>query len=318
MCWIMVKQPGNNIPFDFIDEAQKRNRDGYGVSWVEDGAVQTFKTLDYEEYKTKLTELEDKLIVVHLRATSAGTTCIDNVHPFTVPTGVMFHNGTITGLKSTGTIDSDTNILAQLISKTKFKKVTDIAPLLYAITGTTYNKLVFLNKDNTVSYINKNLGIDDPNGNWYSNNYHVKEEIYNVFVYGTLKHGFSNHFYYMTDSDYVDDAFTLEKHAMIGEGNPFPYVLGVNEAGHHIKGEVYEVPASSLSRLDRLEGYPTHYDRVPTEVVLSNGEKITALMYVKKTVTAANLNEKFIEEFKKPVYTATVYKNKSYYSYDDY
>lgn len=318
MCWILVKKPQNPVPFDFIDEAQKRNRDGYGVSWVEDGAVQTFKTLDYEEYKTKLTELEDKLIVVHLRATSAGTTCIDNVHPFTVPTGVMFHNGTISGLKSTGTTDSDTNILAQLISKTKFKKVTDIAPLLYAITGTTYNKLVFLNKDNTVSYINKNLGIDDPNGNWYSNNYHVKEEIYNVFVYGTLKHGFSNHFYYMTDSDYVDDAFTLEKHAMIGEGNHFPYVLGVNEAGHHIKGEVYEVPASSLSRLDRLEGYPTHYDRVPTEVVLSNGEKITALMYVKKTVTAANLNEKSIEEFKKPVYTATVYKNKSYYSYDDY
>ena len=318
MCWIMVKKSQNPVPFDFIDEAQKRNRDGYGVSWVEDGVVQTFKTLDYEEYKTKLTELEDKLIVVHLRATSAGTTCIDNVHPFTVPTGVMFHNGTISGLKSTGTTDSDTNILAQLISKTKFKKVTDIAPLLYAITGTTYNKLVFLNKDNTVSYINKNLGIDDPNGNWYSNNYHVKEEVYNVFVYGTLKHGFSNHFYYMTDSDYVDDAFTLEKHAMIGEGNHFPYVLGVNEAGHHIKGEVYEVPASSLSRLDRLEGYPTHYDRVPTEVVLSNGEKITALMYVKKTVTAANLNEKFIEEFKKPVYTATVYKNKSYYSYDDY
>lgn len=318
MCWILVKNPQNPVPFDFIDEAQRKNRDGYGVSWVEDGVVQTFKTLDYEEYKTKLTELEDKLIVVHLRATSAGTTCIDNVHPFTVPTGVMFHNGTITGLKSTGTTDSDTNILAQLISKTKFKKVTDIAPLLYAITGTTYNKLVFLNKDNTVSYINKNLGIDDTNGNWYSNNYHVKEEIYNVFVYGTLKHGFSNHFYYMTDSDYVDDAFTLEKHAMIGEGNPFPYVLGVNEAGHHIKGEVYEVPASSLSRLDRLEGYPTHYDRVPTEVVLSNGEKITALMYVKKTVTAANLNEKFIEEFKKPVYTATVYKNKSYYSYDDY
>jgi predicted glutamine amidotransferase len=212
-----VKKPGNNIPFDFIDEAQRKNRDGYGVSWVEDGAVQTFKTLDYEEYKTKLTELEDKLIVVHLRATSAGTTCIDNVHPFTVPTGVMFHNGTISGLKSTGTTDSDTNILAQLISKTKFNKVTDIAPLLYAITGTTYNKLVFLNKDNTVSYINKNLGIDDPNGNWYSNNYHVKEEIYNVFVYGTLKHGFSNHFYYMTDSDYVDDAFTLEKHAMIGK-----------------------------------------------------------------------------------------------------
>ena len=27
MCWIMVKQPQNPVPFDFIDEAQKRNKD---------------------------------------------------------------------------------------------------------------------------------------------------------------------------------------------------------------------------------------------------------------------------------------------------
>ena len=27
MCWIMVKKPQNPVPFDFIDEAQKRNKD---------------------------------------------------------------------------------------------------------------------------------------------------------------------------------------------------------------------------------------------------------------------------------------------------
>ena len=37
MCWILKKEAKNPVPFDFIDEAQKRNKDGYGVSWMKDG-----------------------------------------------------------------------------------------------------------------------------------------------------------------------------------------------------------------------------------------------------------------------------------------
>ena len=46
----MIKKSQNPVPFDFIDEAQKRNKDGYGVSWIKDGVISTFKTLDYPEF----------------------------------------------------------------------------------------------------------------------------------------------------------------------------------------------------------------------------------------------------------------------------
>ena len=306
MCWILVKPPENEVPYDYIEEAQKKNKDGYGVSWLDNGELKTFKTLNFEELNEQLEKIEDKLMVVHLRATSAGTTCINNVHPFQVPTGVMFHNGTITNLKTTTKNDSDTNTLAQLISQTKFKKVEDIKPLLLAITGTTYNKLVFLNKDGTVDIINPQLGIQDPNGNWYSNDYHVKEETFNVFVYGTLKHGFSNSFYYMADAEYIDDAVTLEKYAMIGKDYPFPYLLGKNSKGKRVKGELYEVTKSTLDKLDKLEGYPTHYNRELVNLLTSEGKVLKALTYVKTNVTEHDLAKEFIDDFQKkslPKYT---------------
>ena len=86
MCWIMKKEAKNPVPFDFIDEAQKRNKDGYGVSWIKNGVISTFKTLDYQEFIAHIRTIQDCLMVVHLRFTSAGTTCADNIHPFPVPT----------------------------------------------------------------------------------------------------------------------------------------------------------------------------------------------------------------------------------------
>ena len=317
MCWIMVKKPQNPVPFDFIDEAQKRNKDGYGVSWIKDGAISTFKTLDYPEFIAHIRTIQDCLMVVHLRYTSAGTTCADNIHPFPVPTGVMFHNGTISNLKTTVGTDSDTNILAQLITETKFEKISDIKPLLLAITGTSYNKLVFLNKDGTVDIINPELGITDENGNWYSNSYHIKEQTFNVFVYGTLKTGYSNSFYYMSDAEYIDDAKSLKKLAMVGKDMPFPYVLGESEHGHNIQGELYEVTASTLSRLDRLEGHPTHYNRKEMDFVTTDGEVIKALVYVKTHVTVTDMQKEFLEEWTKQPTANTTFKSKYYSYYED-
>ena len=256
-------------------------------------------------------------MVVHLRFTSAGTTCADNIHPFPVPTGVMFHNGTISNLKTTVGTDSDTNILAQLITETKFEKISDIKPLLLAITGTSYNKLVFLNKDGTVDIINHELGITDENGNWYSNSYHIKEQTFNVFVYGTLKTGYSNSFYYMSDAEYIDDAKSLKKLAMVGKDMPFPYVLGESEHGHNIQGELYEVTASTLSRLDRLEGHPTHYNRKEMDFVTTDGEVIKALVYVKTHVTVTDMQKEFLEEWTKQPTANTTFKSEYYSYYED-
>lgn len=320
MCWVALKIQGNPIPTEYMDTAQKKNKDGYGVSWYADGNINTFKTLDYSEFKTHLNSIEDHLMVIHLRNATVGTsTCTTNVHPFTVPTGVMFHNGTISNLKSTTGIASDTNMLAQAISACKFDKVSDIEPLLQIITGSTINRLIFLNNDGTINIINKHLGIDDDNGNWYSNDYHVQEKSYYVFVYGTLKSGLSNHRFYMDDSDLIDDATTVDKYAMIGETSSFPYLLGVNEDGYYVEGELYEVPESSLRLLDRLEGVPTHYVRQVISVKDSSGKMYKALTYIKATVTDHDLKQPFIKRFDRaPVSWTSKYAHysSSLYDYD--
>lgn len=320
MCWIATKPQGNPVPFAYMDTAQKKNKDGYGVSWYVDGNIETFKTLDYQEFKTHLASIEDHLMVIHLRNATVGTsTCTTNVHPFIVPTGVMFHNGTISNLRSTTSVASDTNLLAQSISACKFKKVSDIEPLLQIITGSTINRLVFLNKDGTIDIINKQLGIDDDNGNWYSNDYHIQEKSYYVFVYGTLKSGFSNHKFYMDDSELVDEVTTVDKFAMIGEDRAFPYLLGTNDDGYHVEGELYEVPESSLRFLDRLEGVPTHYQRQVISVKDSFGTVYKALAYIKATVTDYDLKQKFIKSFDKAPASWTskyAHYSSSLYDYD--
>ena len=315
MCWIMVKPASNEVPYDYIEQAQTKNKDGYGVSWYADGAIHTFKTLDFEEFNAKLETIENYLMVVHLRNATVGTSsCTTNVHPFPVPTGVMFHNGTISSLRCSTSVTSDTNQLAQAISECSFTHVSDVAPLLQIITGSSINRLVFLNNDGTVDIINRQLGIEDPNGNWYSNDYHVKEATYNVFVYGTLKAGYSNNPYYMYMADFVDDATTVEKFAMIGEDMAFPYILGEDPVdGHNIIGELYSCPQATLDKLDKLEGYPVHYDRRSIKIKLSDDTIVDALVYIKKTVTAADLLKPFIAEFTRRSYYTT-YRNVIRYS----
>jgi hypothetical protein len=110
-------------------------------------------------------------MVVHQRAISVGSHTIDNCHPFEVPTGVMYHNGTISGLKSYGTVDSDTKQLAEILMNTNYTKLSDIKELLLKVVGTSYNKLVFHNYDGTIDILNEELGAWE-DGIWYSSGYH--------------------------------------------------------------------------------------------------------------------------------------------------
>ena len=195
MCWIALKEEENDMPYEYIVEAQKKNEDGYGVSWHDGTQIQTYKTLDFAEFLRFLATIEDQRCILHLRNTTAGSNCISNSHPFKVPTGVMFHNGTIYDLKPAKYSTegkSDTSKLADLLNGCKFSSVKDIEPLLHKFVGNTLNRLVFLNNDGSIDIINRELGIEE-DGNWYSNDYHLPAQTYKAFVYGTLKQNYSNH-----------------------------------------------------------------------------------------------------------------------------
>ena len=191
MCQIISAPAGKKINLEYLDKAQKHNEDGYGVSWYEDGVVKTYKTMNYEMFRYIITGLTDYTKVVHLRYSTVGTTSLENCHPFDIPNGVMFHNGTIGALKPVGKWDgttflkpndSDSKTLAKYLNQCYYEVIDDITAILQPLIGDTINKLVFMEEDGSVTIMNEDLGVEE-DGIWYSNDYHLKDE-------GWCRHGY--------------------------------------------------------------------------------------------------------------------------------
>lgn len=91
-------------------------------------------------------------------------------------------------------------------------------------------------------------------------------------VYGTLKKGFSNHHPYMVGATHVTDIeipgimFSMMHypglilHDSIGVNNPEARAFCL---GYKAKAEVYNINEKILESLDRLEGHPSYYMRLP-------------------------------------------------------
>jgi gamma-glutamylcyclotransferase (GGCT)/AIG2-like uncharacterized protein YtfP len=94
-----------------------------------------------------------------------------------------------------------------------------------------------------------------------------------VFVYGTLLSGEPNHGL-LSAARCAGEARTLEAFAMFDLGG-FPCI--VRGAGEPVRGEVYEVDAATLARLDALEDAPRWYRR--ETVRLDDGSSAEAYLY---------------------------------------
>ncbi len=96
-----------------------------------------------------------------------------------------------------------------------------------------------------------------------------------VLVYGTLMRGHANH-YILQNSRYVGEGVLND----YGLYNVIPRYPGiVYKPGARVKGEVYDIDASTLSRLDHLEGEGFLYKR-QSVVINCNGKKVEAFTYV--------------------------------------
>lgn len=78
-----------------------------------------------------------------------------------------------------------------------------------------------------------------------------------VFVYGTLRKGYWNH-HLLEDATFLAEGTTCDKYAMYAAGYP---MVTREQCEVPIQGELYLVSELELKYLDRLEGYPSHYDR---------------------------------------------------------
>src|SRR3954467_14578840 len=85
-----------------------------------------------------------------------------------------------------------------------------------------------------------------------------------VFVYGTLKSGFSNH-YLLKGCECFGGAASVPTYKMIENG--FPVILP-DPQGKPLAGEIYTVDDETLARLDQLEREGSSYDRKLIDVTL--------------------------------------------------
>lgn len=91
----------------------------------------------------------------------------------------------------------------------------------------------------------------------------IEKSIHFVFVYGTLKRGQGNHRWVASSRFVKEDSMAgWDLHDM----GHFPCVVR-SKPSAIVHGEVYQVDRLTMMSLDRLEGYPDHYDRIrkPTE-----------------------------------------------------
>ena len=102
-----------------------------------------------------------------------------------------------------------------------------------------------------------------------------------IFIYGTLKKGFTNN-HHLFDashgtSTFICNAKTKEKYALIIDKERWylPFLLDSRGTGHCVRGEVYEVDATMLQWLDRFEDVGEMYDVLEVDVQRVEGDDIT-------------------------------------------
>ena len=119
-----------------------------------------------------------------------------------------------------------------------------------------------------------------------------------VFVYGSLRRGFPNHFF-LEKSIYMGEYHTVDKYHMVGQiSRAYPYIVkpehDLGSDPVHIIGELYDIDEDVLADLDNLEGYEQECDDFYTRRLIpitdGNNEK-SAYVYILE-------NKCIIEEIK--------------------
>lgn len=100
---------------------------------------------------------------------------------------------------------------------------------------------------------------------------------YRVFVYGSLKKGFSNH-HLLENQIYLGNTLTKQNQFKMHHLGHYP---GITTGGNkHIFGEVYEIDEVCLNQLDHLENNGVEYSRCLID--LMNFEKAWMYFYQKE------------------------------------
>ncbi|XP_013185831.2 putative gamma-glutamylcyclotransferase CG2811 isoform X1 [Amyelois transitella] len=105
-----------------------------------------------------------------------------------------------------------------------------------------------------------------------------KPMTHKVFVYGTLKRNEPNHYWLTKEENglgkFITEGTTKNKYPLIiATKYNIPFLLYSPGNGHYVKGEIYEVDDTMLSKLDILEDHPNYYVREIDDILVTKGDK---------------------------------------------
>lgn len=98
-----------------------------------------------------------------------------------------------------------------------------------------------------------------------------------VAIYGTLLTGEGN---YGVGADALDRKPCRLRGTLYDPHYGFPAFVPKSRGAFAVSGEVLEVAEETFARLDRLEGYPHLYDRKRVPVLIEDGSRVEAWVYV--------------------------------------
>lgn len=179
MCLLIWKPENKEIPFEYLQEADRNNPHGCGISWA-DGKntfIEKGELWHAENIKEQLDKIGKAPAIVHFRFKTHGDRTVENTHPFRLPKGwSAAHNGIIQSMEcKDGESDTRAFLRNSVSPIIDYISEPDIKEMLEKKVG-IYNKLAFLHATGEHIIINEKQG-HWKDGVWYSN-YGYKKPTY--------------------------------------------------------------------------------------------------------------------------------------------
>jgi hypothetical protein len=184
MCLIIHKPADCKFDINIVNNAAMMHSDGFGIMWLEDGKVQSYKSADMSGLETVVSSINECDMAgigvgLHLRYATHGSVRDGNCHPF-VNKGKRFglmHNGVIRTAKTVGD-ETDSNAFCREVAFPALRKheITRAASLIEESHGTGNRTLIFSSKGEFVrtgSWVERD-GLHYSNGTGFYAGYNTK------------------------------------------------------------------------------------------------------------------------------------------------
>lgn len=198
MCIIVALEPRkkisneDEIPKKVIKICWENNPDGAGFMYVKDNKVRIYKHMKfkpfYRAFQNARFANQNSRFVLHFRKASVGNVSIENCHPFWIRKNktALVHNGTIIDLKTATTNtekneDSDSKKLCNMLSDFPADWMTNKAIVKIISSYVGRNKIVILDKNNTLWTFNPDDFIKDGKILYSNESYKPKKVKTNVY-----------------------------------------------------------------------------------------------------------------------------------------